>query len=484
MTDTIAKVVKNDIDDLNATLTVTIEKTDYEPLLDKELKKYRQQAAFKGFRQGKTPLSFIKKMYGKQILSDIVNQALENSLNDYIYNAQGKIIGQPLMNDNSPKLDWGLKNLQDFVFIFDIGLSPEFETKGLDGSESFVKDSVELSDSEVEEQLKNTRMRMGERIFVDDQVLDNDLVKLSVKELDGEQLKEGGVESEFVILTSRIDNEALKEELKTKKKGDTLRINIFEIEDSKIDNHAKKYFLNLEGDDLEKEVSPHFEATIIEVSRIEPAVMDQEFFDKLFGEGEVVSVDEAKDKIKEGAEKEFKADTEVLFRYDVRERLIALNKENMPMPEAFLKRWLMTMRKQEDEIYSDEEFERFLDGLRWTIISNKIQESNDMKVTEADIREHLRQEVFSYISQMGGGSLLQIDGFVDQMADRAMQDDKQRSRAVEKLVNDQVFGKIEEMVTIQENGITIDELQEKIKEYNEIQEKFRKEEEGNHDEEE
>ena len=58
-------VVKEDIDQLNAVLKVQIGREDYEDKFKTELKKISKTASLKGFRKGKTPMGFLKKMYGK-----------------------------------------------------------------------------------------------------------------------------------------------------------------------------------------------------------------------------------------------------------------------------------------------------------------------------------------------------------------------------------------------------------------------------------
>ena len=57
-----SKVVREDTDNLSAVLTLTVTQEDYESKLNTELNKYRKKAQLKGFRKGKTPMGFIKKI--------------------------------------------------------------------------------------------------------------------------------------------------------------------------------------------------------------------------------------------------------------------------------------------------------------------------------------------------------------------------------------------------------------------------------------
>jgi len=464
------KIVKENIDDLNATLTITIEKTSYEPRFKEELKKYRKQANFKGFRQGKTPLSFVRKMYGKQVLSDVINSTLQETLAKFFEEDEDKYVGQPIGSNDQPHLNWDAKNLQDFVFKFDLGISPKFDIQGLSDSDAYEKYVVTVSDDEINKEIENLAKRNGERVQVEDTILENDMVKLAVKELDGDAIKEGGVTSSFSVLTSRVDNEDLKEELLTKKKGDTLKVNIFEIEDTNDENYPKKYFLNITEEELDKEVNPFFEATIEEVTRVQPAEVNQELIDKTFGEeNEIEGVDGLKEKIREQISGFHNSQTEAVLFRKIQDELLEKNKEQMQLPDAFLKRWLVQANKKNTPEAVEQDYEGFATNLRWSLIKGKVAADNELKVEEQEIRNHIGSQMMQYMSQMGG--LGDMSQFLDNMIDRAMQDENQIRQAAEAVMDNKVFDQVIKMVTIQENEVSADE-------FNTVVEKIRADDEA------
>ena len=67
-------VVRKDIDNCNAILTVTITREALKPKLDAELKKVRQRMPIKGFRPGQVPMDYLKKMYGSSIFTETLNE--------------------------------------------------------------------------------------------------------------------------------------------------------------------------------------------------------------------------------------------------------------------------------------------------------------------------------------------------------------------------------------------------------------------------
>ena len=86
------QINRNNIDDLTATLTVTVEPSDYESRVDKILNDYRKQAQIPGFRKGKVPMSLIRKQYATPILADEMNKILSEHLGQYIQE-QKNVVG-------------------------------------------------------------------------------------------------------------------------------------------------------------------------------------------------------------------------------------------------------------------------------------------------------------------------------------------------------------------------------------------------------
>ena len=100
-------IVKENIDDLNAVLKVSVEKADYEEKVDNTLKDYRRKAQIKGFRQGKVPMGMIKSMYYVPVMAEEVNKLVSESLYEYLRSEEVKILGEPMakMSDES-KIDF------------------------------------------------------------------------------------------------------------------------------------------------------------------------------------------------------------------------------------------------------------------------------------------------------------------------------------------------------------------------------------------
>lgn len=452
------KVEHENIDNLNAVLTVTLEKSDYEPKFKTELNKYRKQANMKGFRKGKTPTSVLKKMYGKGVLADVINEMLQKELYDYLTDNDIKILGQPLPSADQEAQDFDLKTLQDYVFKFDLGLAPDFEVAGADEHTTFEKMAVEPGEDMVDEDLQAARKRAGERKAVEDTIQDNDMVKLEVTELDGDAPKADGITSEFSLLIGQNTNEELKETLMEKKQGDQLKIDILNIEHDRDEDYARKYYLNLGEEDAEKEFNNEFEATIAEVTRIAPAEMNQEFFDQNFGEGEVTSEAEARERIREQIKSFYNGQAEALMSRDIQEKLLELNP--MEFPEAFLKRWMQSNNEEVDEETIEKEYDNFEKNLQWSLIRNKLVDRFEIEVQNDDIVEAARRRIRQYF---GGQSMPGMEQIVDSTAQRILQDQKQVEQLYEEVLTDRTFEVLIEKVNVEEKSVSLEEFEEAVK---------------------
>ena len=84
------------INNLNSVVKINIAPEDYTPRVDKAIKEQAKKAKIPGFRPGMVPASHIKRMYGKSILVDEINNMLSDTLNKYLEDEQIEVLGQPL----------------------------------------------------------------------------------------------------------------------------------------------------------------------------------------------------------------------------------------------------------------------------------------------------------------------------------------------------------------------------------------------------
>ena len=121
-------IVRKDIDQNNAILTLQIEKNDYAERVEKTLRDYRKKANIPGFRPGMVPVGLIKKMYGKAVAAEEINKMISDELYKYIRENNINMLGEPLPNETEQK-ELDLNSDETLEFVFDLGPAPEFEVE-------------------------------------------------------------------------------------------------------------------------------------------------------------------------------------------------------------------------------------------------------------------------------------------------------------------------------------------------------------------
>ncbi len=450
------KTIREDTEPLSSTLTVTVERSDYLPRLNSELAKYRKQAQMKGFRKGRTPMSVVRKMYGRSVLAEVVNQLMQEELYRYLTEEDIEILGQPLPSESQEQLDFDLKEPQDYMIKFDVGRAPSFEVAGVDETNTFEKYKVDIPESEVDEALEAARRRQGKRVNPETAGDENDVVRLQAVELEGEGPKEDGVQSEFSLLLSRIDDEGTRERFFGKQVGDQLDLDLFSLEKDTDEAYVRKHFLQLEEDD-DRPVNHDFRLTLEEISRVEPAELNEEFFQAAFPGRDASSEEEAREAIREDLAKHYDSQAEALLFRDIQDDL--LEKNELALPHDFLKRWLLASNEQATAEIIANEYDRFAENLRWSLIKGKLVKRFDLEVKPEELKDRFRDQVRGYF----GGST-DNEAFVDSMVERLMQDKKQVDSVYEDLMADKLYDAVVDVVSVKDKPIGLDAFKEVLEE--------------------
>jgi trigger factor len=95
--------------------------------LKKLIKEQAKKAKIPGFRPGMVPPAHIKRMYGKSILVDEINNMLSDTLNKYLEEEKLEVLGQPLPKREDDRKEYNWDFADDFEFNYEIGLAPAFE---------------------------------------------------------------------------------------------------------------------------------------------------------------------------------------------------------------------------------------------------------------------------------------------------------------------------------------------------------------------
>lgn len=452
------KIEKQHIDDLNAVIKLTIEKSDYEDSFNNELKNYKNKVQLKGFRKGKTPLSSIKKMYGKSVLLEVVNKTLQEKLSGYLVEEKLDILGNPIPSTDQEQMDIDIKELKDFNFSFDIGLAPKIDIKGVSESDEYKEFDIEIPDNLLQEELDMRRKRHGKQVEAEKDIVEEDLILIKANELDGKSEKEKGHETGFSMLVSRIGDDDLKKKVLGGKKGDTFDFDINTIEKDVDEKYVKKYLLNLDEGE-EKEIGKDFKGVIEKITRVELAELNQEFFDQAFGKDKVKSEVEAKTSIKDELSAFYEKQQKSLVYRGIMDALIENNQ--MELPDEFLKRWLNSNNPDVKPEDIDKEYNSFEKNLRWSLIKSKLAKDFNVEVSPEELRESVKKKIMSYMAQYQ-----QPDFDVEPMINNYLGNREQVEKEYEEAMAEKLFDEIYNKVTLKSEKISIEDFREKVQEIN------------------
>ena len=290
----------NNIDATKGIVKLEIVKADYADRVEKSLRSFRQKANVPGFRKGMVPMGMVKKMYGKHVLVEEVNKLVSESLFNYIRENKVNILGEPLPNETKQK-EINFDTQEEFEFCFDVALAPEIKIE-LSKNDKVPFYQVNIDDEMVNKQVEAYQANFGNYDQVED-VQEKDLIKGRVAELENGTPKEGGLVVEnAVLMPMYIKDEAEKAKFLSAGKNAVVVFNpnkAYEGAEAELASFLK----------VDKEVAAgitaDFSFEIQEITRHKNAELNQELFDKVFGEGVVSSEEEFKNKIREALAEQF-----------------------------------------------------------------------------------------------------------------------------------------------------------------------------------
>ncbi|MEK8180619.1 trigger factor [Flavobacterium buctense] len=432
-------ITRNNVDALNAVVTVEVSKSDYAEKVEKVLADYRKNAAIPGFRKGAVPMSLIHKQYGKAVLLDEVNKLLQDNLNKYLVEEKLDILGNPL-----PKVtedfNW---EVEDYKFEFELGLAPEFSVD-LSAKNDVVQYKIIADDKMLNDQVARIQKQYGKLIAKDTVEEGNDVSGIFANE-------EKGINNRTTLSLDVFADKKTAKAFIGKKVGDVVTLKTKGLFD---DDHKLMDFLAVGHDDvhgLDIEVT----FTIDEVTTHEPAVLDQELFDKLFGPKVVTSVAELKAKIKEDAEKQFAQQADQKFLNDVTESLIANTK--FDLPASFLKKWIQSAG--ENPLSAEEaeaEYAKSENGLRYQLIEGKIINENGLQITFEDLKTYTTEIIKKQMAQFG--QMDPSDEDVQGIVARVMSNQDEVRRLSEQVMNEKMLNLFKDKVKTKSKEVSYDEF--------------------------
>lgn len=432
-------IVKNQIDELNIQLTVTVAHDDYAEAEKKELQRCKRTAEFKGFRKGMVPMSLIQKVYGERVLGEVVNKVLSDAINNFVKENNIKMVGEALPSEDQPEIEW--KSGNDFTFKFDIATTSEvnFELSKDDKVKVY---EIKVS-AEAKKEMKDNLLRQFGSLTNAEQAGEDDFVIVDFAQ-DGKT-----VEGSYVGVKN-VEGEA-KSKFLGAKVGDQFDVNVNEAFTNESD---RAYMLKVKKEELAS-LAPEFHVTVKEVKTFAPAEENQETYDKIFGENQVHNAEEFDKAVTARLEENYKQESDYKLSKDLREYLV--KKADIKLPEEFLKRWLFNIN---DGKFSKEEIEKeapaFFEDFRWQMVRGYIMQKFDLKIEEKDVHEAAQAYVAYQYASYGMGNV--PEAILKDSVARVLQDENTSRRIVENVEATKVIEAVKGAVTLKAEKVSVEDF--------------------------
>ena len=443
-------IVKENVEGLNAVLKVTVEQADYQDRVTKALGDYRKKAKIDGFRPGMVPAGIINKLYRKPVMAEEINKMVSEAISKYIYEEKIKLLGEPMPSEAHQKdVDWD--NDTNFEFVFDLGLAPEIEVK-LSGRDKFPYYEIKI-DQELRDSYTTSYRRRYGKMLPGDVAGEEDVMRGKVEQLgaDGNPMENGIMVDDAFVSLKMITDAEQKSKFVGSKAGDIIDFDIRKTFTNDTDLAA---MLKIQKEEVAS-LTPEFRFIPTEVRSFQESEINQEFFDKVYGEGVVNSEEEFKQRVDSDIRANLSRESDFKFALDVKEKL--MEKTKMELPDTFLKRWLFAINEGKFTMEQiDKDYEHFANDLKWQMIRDHVAVTNEVKISEEDVLEKAKE--FALDQFKNYGFLNVPDSEIENFAHRILSNKEEDRRIREKLVEDKVLEVVKGIVKLDVKEISTKEF--------------------------
>jgi trigger factor len=434
-------ITKELVDDLNAVVKISLTATDYQERVNAQLLTHQKKATMKGFRAGKVPFSVVKKLYGTSVKADEINKVLQDSINKYIQEEKLEILGNPLPQEND---SINFETQDEFVFAYDLGLAPVVDLK-LNKKVKFTQFNIVPGEEMIDNYVKDISSKYGS-MSAPDTIEGEDMVQVNVS---GVFAEEEVANDSTLAMQKLLD--AGKKKFSGKKVGDVVKAKIEQLYEGK---NELATLIGKQPEDAEN-FEGEFSFEITSISRLVPSELNQELFDKVYGEGTVKTEEEFRNKIKEESGSFLSTEGNRKLKNDIIEALV--EKTEFSLPDEFLKRWLQRVSEKPvtaEQVEAD--YSNYQKSLKWQLIENRIIRDNDVKVEADEIHAKALELINANMAQYGQPPVPAEESA--EIVGRVLSNQDEARKLNEMLYEDKVINIVKDSCKLEEKEISYDDF--------------------------
>ncbi|AGF75666.1 trigger factor [Bartonella vinsonii] len=250
---------------LKREIKIVVPARDLEEKLNERLDDTKGKIKLNGFRPGKVPAGYLRKMYGKSFMAEILNEIVNDAPHSVLANRNERSAMQPQIDvDEDEQI---LDGKADFIFRLKYEVLPKFEIKDFEHIE-ITREIASIPEQEIDEQVKRVLSSTRNYSLKDGVSEEGDRVTIDyLGKLEGVPF-EGGADSDAqLVLGSKQFIPGFEEQLVGMKAGDAKTISV-----KFPDNYTA---VHLAGKDAE------FDITVKAVSKPDELKIDDEAAQKV-----------------------------------------------------------------------------------------------------------------------------------------------------------------------------------------------------------
>ncbi len=439
------KIVREQREENNSLIRVTVGEEDYREAVEKSLRDYRRKANIPGFRPGMVPMGIIKKMYGKGVLAEQAYRTASNSVFEYLQKENIDYLGDVIPSEEQGDFDF--ENGTEFEFLFEIGEAPEIKLE-LSEKDKLTYNAIKIDEKMHGDYRSNFLRRFGRLADAEEVTSDE---ALSVTLDNGEM----NIADAYVGLISMTEEE--RKPFIGQKVGFKTTVNVNDLYKNPAQRAA---VLQVKENELEG-INPEFTLEITKIRKFAEPEINEEFFKMAFPAGDVTTAEAFEQFIDAQIGAELRRESDYLFTLQLRDYLV--KKADLKMPAAFLKRWLYTINEGKFSMEDiEKDFDQFLTMFTWNYLQKHFIKQDNLTVTKEEAQAEAKALAAAQFAQYGMPAA--PEDMLAGYAEKILAEKEQGQKIYEKLYEVKVVEDVKSKIKVTEKAISADDFAKMAKE--------------------
>lgn len=436
------KITKEEISPVDVRLTVAIEENDYKDEVVKKLKELGRTHVIPGFRKGHVPFGELKRRFGKQMTSDVINDTVYRAVIEYITENNLPVMGHPMPVEVKEAFEEG-----DQEFKYDLALIPQLDIKpGKEDTYPFYE--IEVTDEMINEQDTNMRKRFGKQ-EPGQEMTEDGLVKgvfMQCDENGNVSQAEGAIQvTDGIVFPLYFKSKDEAAKFAGKKPGDKVVFNPWNATEGNAGELASMLHIDKA---IAADVKSDFEVTISEIIVNIPAELGEEYYKMVFGEDKVHNEEEYRAAVKEMIANELSQNSHILFRNQF-DKAMMEKFGSMTLPAETIKKLFFAEAENADEAYAAQE-----NGIKHEIIETNLLKALEIKVDENEVLEMTKFLTARQFAQYGMAGI--DDEIIARYAKEQLEKAEIRNQITQQVLSSKLYEAIENAVTLDKKTVSLD----------------------------